>query len=399
MATQFKPLEESQYLNNPGYLKLDLMIRGARIHPSLFEEGMVLPSYRLSPSTYGNVTLILPDETWVSVPYQEEDIQNSPYEIILFKGKHYIKSPYGSLRVKLLKAPSFYDKKVNEKVTIGQVAVCHGNGVSLSMKGHRYLLPHLIDPHDPQKEDLHVTVEETVALLKEIRKDRKIDVVTISSWTTHEEDGGILEIEPYLRAIKEEFNVLLFVEVHLPHQTSIIDRTYAMGADSVCYHIGDLCSHGAHEESSRKPLKEELKLLKHAVKVFPQGTILSHLTMGTRPVEDVMKDVDELTKIKVLPILTVESREVVLQEKLTTKHLAPLFGYVYNQVKAQKVKMNWFSKLSSYFAPIEGRYFAGDTPKFKLALMNFYQSSAFGGSISSSLSNLRRKLRVREVKD
>ena len=69
----------------------------------------------------------------------------------------------------------------------------------------------------------------------------------------------------------------------------------------------------------------------------------------------------------------------------------------YEKAKKYQIKMNWFSKLSPFMSPFEGRFFAGDIPRFKLALMNFYQSRILGGSISVGLSNLRRKLRVQEV--
>jgi len=253
---------------------------------------------------------------------------------------------------------------------------------------------HASDPFDHEKRVL--TVDEVIAMLERIRKDGPLDVVSLSSWYTKGEDGGILQIEPYIRAIKSSFNVLLLVEIHLPETAEWIDKTYAMGADSVCYHLGDLCSHGPFD--NRRQVKDELKLLKHAVAIFPQGTILSHITMGNRPFEDVIEDIDKLAEIKVLPLLTPESREIVIKQNLTTEQLAPLFGYVYNRAKRQSVTMNWFKRLAPFLTPIEGSYFSGDTPRLKLALLNFYQSRLFGGSISAGLSNLRRRLRVKEVK-
>lgn len=121
--------------------------------------------------------------------------------------------------------------------------------------------------------------------------------------------------------------------------------------------------------------------------------------MGSHAFDEVIDDIDKLTKIKVLPILTLESQEVVKKMGLTTEQLAPMFGYVYNATKRNKIKMNWFSKMAPFIAPIEGHFFSGDSPKLKLALLNFLSiETFFGGSISAGLSNLRRRLRVREVK-
>lgn len=399
MVSTFKPIPEAGYFKNPGYLKLDLMLNGARVDPSLFQKGLILKEYRLSPKLYGNLDMILPEETYVSVPYQEEFTVRSPYKLRGLHGKYTLSGREHSTTVKIVPHPSFYDERINPAVCIGDAAQCHGGYVSLALGGHRYLQSHLNGSTKSFREELVLSVDEAIGLLHRIRKETAIDVITLSSWSAIGADGGILQIEPYIRAIKASFNVLLLVEVHLPNARSVIDQTYAMGADSVCYHLGNLCRHGDEPETQGRSTEQEMNLLKHAVSIFPPGTILSHITMGSRPFEEVIEDIDLLTGIKVQPILTVESLDVVRQKGLTTAQLAPLFGYVYNAAKRAKITMNWFSKLAPFIAPIEGRFFSGDSPKLKLALLNFYQSRLFGGSISAGLSNLRRRLRVREIKN
>ncbi len=390
------PLAQKDYARNPGFLKLDLMIRGARVDDSVIKSGLVLPDYSLSPQVLGNLDLVLPQETYVSVPYQEENVQGSPYKIRHLKGKYYLSTPSDPLEVRIISHPSFYSDPVKEGVTIGDVAQCHGNYVSLALGGHRYLQPGLTSKaFDPK---LVLSVDEVVGVLDRIRSAQRLDVVTFSAWQVDGEDGGISQIEPYIRAIKKAFNVLLFVEVHLPQTHAWIDATYAMGADSVCYHLGNLCSHGPKApENSHRDMQVELGLLQHAVSIYPPGSVLSHITMGDRPLGDVTEDIDSLCAIRVLPILTFLSRESVISQNLTTDQLAPLFGYVYESAKKNRITMNWFSKLAPFIAPMEGRFFSGDSPRLKLALMHFYQSRLFGGSISVGLSNLRRKLRVKDT--
>lgn len=397
--TTFKPIPEEQYLENPGYLKLDLMLKGVRVDSSLFAKEKILKKYLLSPHIFGNLDLVLPEDTHVSVPYQENFSQQSPYRLRNLRGKYFLTTPSGSKGVKLIPHPRFYSYKINDHLSLGDIIACHGGYISLALGGHRYLQSHL-DEGDPKEESKkrEITVDELIGLLERIRKDQKIDILTLSAWDASGEDGGIAQIEPYIRAIKRSFNLLLSVEIHLPRKHLWIDRTYAMGADSVCYHLGNLCSHGAEETKESLRVSQELDFLKHATDIFPPGTIMSHLTMGNRPFEEVVEDIDKLTKIGVLPILTASSREAILAGGYTTAQLAPLFGYVYNSAKKNNITMNWFGKLAPFIAPIEGRFFSGDTPRFKLALLNFYQSRIFGGSISAGLSNLRRKLRVRHVK-
>lgn len=373
------------------------MLRGARLDESFVRRHGVLADFRLGPNTFGNLEIILPDGICVSVPYQEEFVRESPYKIRDVKRRLFLTTPEGGLPVKWISQPDYYGQPVNAKARIGEVACVHGNYVALSLGGHRYLEPTLTAADGTSsRPELVISVDEAVAVLERIRKDRPIDVVSLSCWEPGS-DGGIKQVEAYVRAIKKFFNVLVFVEVHLPDRSATIDETYAMGADSVCYHIGNLCSHGGDRASAEREKKAEMRLLRHAVSVFPAGTILAHVTIGENSVEESREDIDALCGAGVLPILTVESLEVAHCKGLSAAEIAPLFGEIYDRAKQNGIKMNWFSKLSPFVTPMEGRFFTGDIPRLKLALMNFYQSRILGGSISSGLSNLRRKLRVKTV--
>lgn len=365
---------------------------------SLFKKGVLLADYKIGPGVFGNLDLILPYQTYVSVPYQEPDTQQSPYRLRFLRGKYFLTTLSEPIQVELIPHPTFTQDLVKEGVKIGDVSSCHGSYVSLHLGAHRYLQSHLSTPSEPYRKELVLTVDEVIALIQRIKKDQPVDVVTLSAWDVTTDDGGILQIEPYIRAIKAAFNLLLFVEVHPPKSKSLIDVTYAMGADSVCYHLGNLCSHGQGDEplADDSRMDEDLALLRYAVDVFPLGSVLSHITMGNRPLNDVAKDIETLSSIRVLPLLTAVTREVMLEKNLSLNDMGRLFGLVYEEAKRNKVPLNYFSRLAPFIAPMEGRFFSGDTPRLKLAMLNLYHSRLFGGSISAGLSNLRRKLRVRE---
>jgi hypothetical protein len=386
---------------NLGLLKLDLMLKGVRLDESFIRKHKVRKPYELGPATFGNVDFVLPGEIYVSAPYQESFVENTPYRIRFIKNKYYLTSNQGSLPIKWISQPDYYDEPINEHVKLGDVAAVHGSYVSLSIGGHRYLQPTLVDEQGSGvRPGLVVSVDETLNILEKIRDKGKLDVVSLSCWDPDKEDGGIYQIESYIRAIKKNFSVLLVVEVHLPQKSSIVDDTYAMGADSVCYHIGNLCSHGHSQAEPERDKEFEMRMLKHAVSDYPPGTILAHITIG--PIGDKSnttskEDIEELCKLKVLPILTIENINDAHEMQMMAEQVAELYAFVYEKAKKYQIKMNWFSKLSPFMSPFEGRFFAGDIPRFKLALMNFYQSRILGGSISVGLSNLRRKLRVQEV--
>lgn len=373
------------------------MLRGARLDESFVRAHGVLDDFRLGPNVFGNLEIVLPDGICASVPYQESFVAESPYKIRDVKKRLFLTSPEGGVPVKWVPQPDYYGQPVNANVRLGEVACAHGGYVSIALGGHRYLKPTLFGTDGkPFRPELVISVDETVAVLERIRKERALDVVSLSCWDPRE-DGGISQVEPYVRAIKKFFNVLVFVEVHLPQNASVIDETYAMGADSVCYHIGNLCSHGGATAAPERPKEKdaEMRLLRHAVSVFPAGSILAHVTIGENSVAESREDIDSLCGEGVLPILTFENLEIAHRRGLTAAEVAPLFGEIYDKANKNRIKMNWFSRLSPFVTPMEGRFFTGDIPRLKLAIMNFYQSRILGGSVSAGLSNLRRKLRVR----
>jgi len=374
------------------------MLQGIRLDEGILHKNEVLTDYRLGPQHDGNLDLILPGEIYISAPYQQEFVQKSPYKLRHIKKRYYLSSHNGSMPIKLIQQPSYYNEPVNDRVRFREVVSVHGSYVSLAIGGHRYLQTTLVDETGSgDRPDMVISVDETLAILEKIKQERNIDVVSLSSWDPSEKDGGIFQIEPYIRAIKKNFNVLLLAEVHLPESKDIIDVTYAMGADSVCYHIGNLCSHGHTIKETERERDFEIRLLRHAVSDFPPGSILAHITIGTNSFEESTVDIESLCRIKVLPILTLESLEVAHQLKFTAEQLAKLYAFVYDQANENGIKMNWFSRLAPFMSPIEGYFFVGRVPRLKLAFMNFYHSRILGGNITANLSNLRRKLRVKEI--
>lgn len=368
------------------------MLKGVRADESFFKKGILLEEYRLSPDVLGPLELILPFDTPVSVPYQEAATESSPYRLRLLRGKYYLTTYSDPIPVKVIPHPRFYGDLVREGVRIHEVASCHGRFVSLHLCGHRYLQPYL-GGLEPFNRNLALSVDEVVALLERVKRDHPIEVVALSSWDAGSDDGGILRIEPYIRAIKSAFNVLLFVEVHPPKSASLIDVTQAMGADSVCYHLGRFDP--TLPDQSR--MEENLSVLRHAVNVFPAGSVLAHLTLGDQPLETVYKDIEMLSSLRVLPVMTGQKRADFLGRGITVPALAGLFGFIYAEAKKNRIPLHYFAKLSPFVAPIEGRFFSEDTPRLQLIVHHIYRSLVTAAR--QAWFQLRRRFKRHETRN
>lgn len=379
------------------------MIKGVQVDPVFYEKGLVQANYFIGEGTFGNLNFILPYKTYVSCPYQEAFCQDSDYKLTLKGNQAYLVWGKNQTVITLLKTANFDCEKKVGAFKIGDLAISYGSYISLKLGGHRYMASHLESTDSNQKNSQSKStnpipdVKTIIEALRTIGKTQKIDVVSLSCWDGTQEDGGISQIAEYIKAIKKYFHVLLLIEVHLPKNKNCIDYTYALGADSVCYHLGDLCVHGNFDQRpDKRDPHEELSFLDYAVKTYPKGSVLSHITINEREFTDVVEDIGRLSKTKVLPVLTFENLAKIQSLGYQTEQLAPLFGYVYHAAKQNKIPISWLTQLAPFLTPFEGHFFAGEIPRFKLALIRFYRSRLFGGSISANLSNLRRKIRVRK---
>ena len=249
-----------------------------------------------------------------------------------------------------------------------------------------------------------LSVREVVEIVNEAFEEGIAEFVQISLGYLDGEGHGIASLEPYITAIKKNFDTLLAVEAHPPDKDAWIDRTYAMGVDSIAYHLdiynperfANICP-GKTRHIGRD---RYLDALQYAASIFPSGTVTSNLIVGLEPLESTTEGIDHLTKMEVVPLLPIfkplDGSEYRGHKIPDTEDIAPLFAHLYNAVKVNKINMNWSKHVSIFITPIEGRYFTGDQAKLEVTLYNLYKSK-IGGLATREIAKLRRKLKVREV--
>ena len=87
--------------------------------------------------------------------------------------------------------------------------------------------------------------------------------------------------------MKKNFNCLVAVEALPPKENRWIDETYALGVDSVLYNLEifdkelfEIICPGRAAQIGRKRYMEALE---YAARIFPNGTVASHLIVGLEP--------------------------------------------------------------------------------------------------------------------
>jgi hypothetical protein len=214
-------------------------------------------------------------------------------------------------------------------------------------------------------------------------------------------DGGLDMLRPYILAVKKHFDTLVAAQLEPPAETRDVDRGYAAGIDAISYNleIFDPAVLARHCPRRAKSIGIEryLNALRRAAAIFPSGTVWTELVVGVEPLESTRAAIDTLTRMGVLPVLSVVGPAAADAAGLPTptpEDLRPTYAHLYEAVKRERTPMTWVRDLPIGVTPLDARFFVAESDR--LAVTTFYRSR-LGTLAARSLSRLRRRLRVRTV--
>ncbi len=379
------------------------MLRGIRI------EDPVVKAWACGTA---GVDILLPKKTLVNIPCEDLFTEASPYTIKK-KGRGYIITDLaGEVPVKIVERPAFYGLKTSTGVKFSDIATTHGSYTVITPNRRCEFFKSKIECRYCAGEfnsgaaaDRVFTVEEVIETVSAVLKEKSSEIIYLSIGFGSGDDGGIKFLSPYIAAIKKHFNCLVAVEALPPRVNRWIDKAYAVGADSVLYNLEifdrelfEVICPGRAERIGRK---RYLDALEYAAKIFPNGTVASHLIVGLEPPGSTIMGIDYLTGIGVVPILPIyrpsKGRPLDVNS-LRAEVIIPVYRHLYKALKEKRINFNWVRDISMVTTPIEGRFLLGEGGGRGTVFDNFYKSR-IGLKTAWGLSTLRRKLRVKETKE
>jgi hypothetical protein len=410
-----RPAPGPDPLENPGYLKLDLMLRGVRVSPGAVESTERLARLSCDFAALADLDLVLPGETWVSVPFRDPFAARSPYKLLRGPGGFELARGEARLPVEVVPPPAFYEKRTASGVPLAEIGVLRGGFLALAP----FKTCHLIEvgracafcsavPPEGLRAEARAprTVDDVVEAVRAAVEERPVEIVYLSFGMTEADDRGIALLEPYIRAIKRSFDVLVGVDIVPPRTDAWIDRTYAMGVDTLAYnlevfgpeHFERLCPGLAREVGRER----YLEALTYATTVFPRGAVTSNLIVGLEPPLSTMLGIDRLAEIGVVPVLPLyrpfKGIDLRSGEVPPVEDLAAIYGHLYETLKRRKLPGKWVRNVSVGTTPLEARFFVGEEARLQVMLRGFF-GTRFGSRLGARLSDLRRSLRVKEVRE
>ena len=410
--------ETSHVIDNPGLLKLELMLHGIRLPTSrsVAHEGAVT-GHALFGSA-GDVDLLLAGGTWASVPVVRGLVQQTPYSLVEEANTLFVHDSSTSKRAAVsVRPPSkVFSYRTSAGLPFGKFGTVHGPYMAISPTNRCAFL----NTTDQcrfcgvgQEDATHapVPVDDVIQAIQIARSEHPIDMIYLSVGDLGTDDGGVLFLEPYVSEIKKHFDVLVAVDSLPPSDNRWIDHAYAMGVDSVSYNL-EIFDESRFERICPGPARaigreRFLEALAYAATVFPSGGTTCHLIVGLEPIESTRAGIDTLTAMGVLPVLPLyrpfKGRDMRRDEAAehfdaSRAELTALHTHLYSAVRGQGISLNLVRDIAIVTTPVEGRFLAKDSGVFE-ALHNKLMGTRWGRRTSAYMSDLRRALRVRYVEE
>ena len=215
-------------------------------------------------------------------------------------------------------------------------------------------------------------------------------------------DRGISRLEKYVRAIKKNFDVLVAIDAIPPAEDHWIDRTYAMGVDSISYNLEvydparfySVCPGLAGDVGRER----YFSALAYAATVFPAGAVTSHLVVGAEDPLATAQGIDHLAKLGAVPVLSLlrpfrgidlrpsgEAFDVPLED------VVRLYAKLADALERHQLNPRWVPSMGSTLTPHEASLLLPGAP-WKQAT---HWESPVGRWWMTFVSDWRRRLRVR----
>jgi sodium-dependent dicarboxylate transporter 2/3/5 len=427
-------------MDSPVHLKVELAISGLRLAPELAAEPALFTGLPSPAVSGGDVELLLADDVIACCPVGTASARHSPYELRTENDRFYVAQIDSSgtttekVGVDVIAPPAFLRNRTSRGTAMNEIGAVHAGYVSIDLSdgcgfaesdSRCTLCRSRTDPAPDTTRSGPPAVADVLEVIGAAFAEGAAEFVYFDvgfsgtpdreadgSDAHDPEDGGFSLIEPYVSAVKREFDTLVAVQSHPPGDHRWIDRTYAAGVDAlsypICIHdeqrLADVCPGRAN----RMPRERYYEALAYAARIFPSGTVWSDLLIGMESEPSTRAGIDRLTGMGVLPILSLRPSFDFTRSPdepgrngsplIEPDAVAPLYAHLYQAVRDAKINVQHMRDLGYAITPMEARFFAGENAKLDVAVSSFYRSR-LGSRAVRGLSKLRRRLRVRRVSE
>jgi hypothetical protein len=404
-------------LASPVHTKLELAVYGLRLSADLAEDPALERVSTARDFASRDVEIVLPNDIVAQCPVDSEAAKRSPFELFSRNDSFWLRDDRNGeddeIQVSLIPPPGFYGLRTSNDTPMWEIGTVHAGYLSIDPAAScefadqglaRQFCPLQGAPPVPDKKPC--PVEDVLEVVRAAFEEGAAEFVYFHTGFFESEDGGFAFLEPYVQAVKKHFDTIVAVQSHPPRDKHWIDRAYAAGVDAMSYaveiHDPDLLAEYCRGRSRVIGRERYYEALAYAARIFPSGTVWSDLIVGLEPLESTCAGIDELTRMGVLPVLSIfrplDETDLANHPVPDPVSVAPVYAHLYKAVRESAINVQLMRDLGYAITPIEARFFAGEDAKLDVAVSSFYRSK-IGSRAVRGLSKLRRRLRVRRVSE
>lgn len=381
---------------NPGLLKLDLYCNGMRIDDScLVQDDGGRPILRTRAGLGSGLELILPGGLWTNVPVAEDFAAKSPYLLRRERGRYRVERDGRHVaEVDLAPQPPWYEAETRSGKPMRSVGTLQGTYLGVyPAKVCEYWVK---GPERPERTNckfcsvgLNLGVddadEKSVSEVLEVvhRAWRQSGITYVDFNTGHYTGHTYLDLlEPYIRRIKAETDLLVGVQTPPHPDLRRYDRLRALGVNRVsfCFEIfdpvrfRDVCP-GKHDayglDTYLQAVEYCAKLPKFDLKTRQPWVTNGEIIAGLEPKESSIAAIDWLTQRGAIPTVCV-FRPLIKTDYAhlpppRTENLVPVFRRLYEACMENDLPIGLAENIhvSLVLLPEECRWFVDDPKKWR----------------------------------
>jgi hypothetical protein len=380
---------------NPALLKLDLYCRGIRLDDAhAIEEKGGRGVLRTRAGLGSGLELILPGGLWTNVPVVEAFVADSPYTLRVRDRALWIDhEAIGPVTtVRLSPRPAWYDRTTSTGKRMTLVGTLQGTYLGIyPSKVCEYWLSR------PDKEQCRFcsvglnlgaddaeekSVQEVVEVVRAARAESGVTYVDFN--TGHYDGDTYLDIlEPYIRRVKEETNVMIGVQTPPHRDLSRYRSLRRMGVNRVsfCFEIWnrarfeEVCP-GKHREYGLDRYLEAIRYCAQEVgptgRGFEPWVVNGEIIAGLEPPEDSIRAIDWITSVGAIPTVCVfrplAATDYAALPPPKTEDLVPVFRRLYEATMERGLPIGIAEdvRVSLVMLPEEARWLQHDPNRFWL---------------------------------
>jgi hypothetical protein len=288
----------------------------------------------------------------------------------------------GETDVSIISVPEFLKRQLKKRTPVSENICLDGYCFNIFLRAIG------------RKKKLSMPIEAVLSIIQAAFEEGAADLVQLNMDYTNDNDSGFQRLSPLVEAIKKRFNTFVAFKGFPPEDKRIIDLVYASGFDIVNFPLDGF--YGTTKSKKIMSAEKIFTALEYASSVFSPGTVWTDLAMGPGSQEQCKEGIDRLIDSGIIPLILLQQESEA--EDSTYPNLVELADHMDEAIQRNGLPLKWLYPACRFLSPLDTRFFTEDPLKARLAVTPVYRSG-FGKRTSAGFAAIRRKLRIRNVKD